>query len=279
MRRFSCLSCLLAKSLVVAALSMLVSCASLSPNGVGRIKRYNVEHEQLPPQFDGYTVAFVSDIHYRSKFTQKRLARLVRALNEERACVLLLGGDYVTSEKYLEELFGSISEVAVQDGVYAVLGNHERRNGNAVAAAMEHAGITLLADSVAVVERDGARLHIAGVRDSFSYDSAVVQPAETVADSLFTILLCHTPDYAELSSTTADIALSGHTHGGQVSLFGLYTPVRNSRYGTRFLRGLNTTTGGTVVITTNGVGTSRRKIRFWVPSEIVVVTLRRKAEK
>ena len=102
-----------------------------------------------------------------------------------------------------------------------------------------------------------------------------MHPAETVPDSLFTVLLCHTPDYAERSSTTADLVLSGHTHGGQVSLLGLYTPVRNSVYGTRFLRGMNNTTAGSTVITTNGVGTSRKKIRFCVPSEIVVVRLKR----
>jgi predicted MPP superfamily phosphohydrolase len=90
------------------------------------------------------------------------------------------------------------------------------------------------------------------------------------------ILLAHDPECRwNLRKYKWDLLLSGHTHGGQVSLFGIYTPFKNSAYGSRFLRGRNRTTGGVDVITTNGVGTSRRKVRFCVPSEIVVVTLLR----
>lgn len=254
---------------------LLVSCATLSPSGVGRIKEYTVVNGQLPLEFDGYSIAFVSDLHYPSKFTKKRLHRLVDALQHLSPDAIMLGGDYVTSNDYIAELFSSISSVKTVNGTYAVLGNHERKNKELIAREMRRCGIVLLSDSVAVIEREGSKIFFAGVYDSFEYNAEVVQPAETVPDSLFTVLLCHTPDYAERSSTTADLVLSGHTHGGQVSLLGLYTPVRNSVYGTKFLRGMNNTTAGSTVITTNGVGTSRKKIRFCVPSEIVVVRLKR----
>lgn len=254
---------------------LLVSCATLSPSGVGRIKEYTVVNGQLPLEFDGYSIAFVSDLHYPSKFTKKRLHRLVDALQRLSPDAIMLGGDYVTSNDYIAELFSSISSVETVNGTYAVLGNHERNNKELIVQEMRRCGIVLLADTVAVIERGGDKIFFAGVYDSFEYNAEVVQPAETVPDSLFAVLLCHTPDYAERSSTTADLVLSGHTHGGQVSLLGLYTPVRNSVYGTKFLRGMNNTTAGSTVITTNGVGTSRKKIRFCVPSEIVVVRLKR----
>ena len=82
--------------------------------------------------------------------------------------------------------------------------------------------------------------------------------------------------FIKTSDNCCSIILCGHTHGGQVSLFGLYTPVKNSSYGTRFLRGRNRTSSGATIITTNGVGTSRRKVRFCVPSELVYITLKRK---
>lgn len=253
---------------------LLSSCASLSPNGVGRVKRYSFSNEAVPDEFDGYKIAFVSDIHYPSLFTQKRLKKLTRRLKKESPDMLLLGGDYVTSDTYLDELFDSLSAIEPLDGVFAVLGNHERRYMEAVVRAMDDYNINLLADSVVAIERCNDSIFLVGVYDSFVYDSLAVQPAELVDDKEFVILLCHTPDYAELSSTTADIVFSGHTHGGQVSLFGLYTPVKNTRYGNRFLRGMNKTTSGASVITTTGVGTSRRKVRFCVPSEIVLVTLK-----
>ena len=261
--------------MILAAVMLLISsCASLSPNGVGRVKRYTFDDESVPREFDGYKVAFVSDLHYPSLFNRKRLAKLVCRLQKESPGVLLLGGDYVISAIFLDELFHSLSAVKPSDGVFAVLGNHERRYEEAAIMSMNEFGVNLLADSVVAIERGRDTVYVAGVYDSFAYDSLVVQPAELVDEEAFVMLLCHTPDYAERSSTTADIVFSGHTHGGQVSLLGLYTPVKNTRYGRRFLRGVNKTTSGATVITTNGVGTSRRKVRFCVPSEIVIVTLK-----
>ena len=260
--------------LLLMAMLLLSSCASLSSNGVGRVKRYTFGNENLPEQFNGYKVAFMSDIHYPSLFTREKLAKVVRKLRNESPDILMLGGDYVTADTFFVELFDSLSSVKPADGVYAVLGNHERRYKGVVEPVMDAYGVMLLADTVVAVERDDAVIYLAGVYDSFVYDSLAVQPAETVDEDNFVILLCHTPDYAERSSTTADLVLAGHTHGGQVSLFGIYTPVKNTVYGRRFLRGMNTTTSGATVITTNGAGTSRRKVRFCVPSEIVVVTLK-----
>lgn len=265
------------KSLILSAAVMLLtlSCASLSPNGVGRVKRYSIVSERLPESFDGYRLAFISDIHYPSLFTRARLGKLVRKLCSEKPSMLLLGGDYVTDDSYMDELFDSLSVVPVEDGMYAVLGNHERRNASFIAAAMEGNGVELLCDDTVHVEKNGSSIRLVGIKDSFGYAARSGACSYDTPDSIFTILLCHTPDYAERNSVDADLVLSGHTHGGQVSLFGIYTPFKNSAYGSRFLRGRNRTTGGVDVITTNGVGTSRRKVRFCVPSEIVVVTLLR----
>lgn len=261
--------------LSAAVMLLILSCASLSSSGVGRIKRYVVESERLPDVFDGYTLAFVSDIHYPSLFTHSRLGRLVRKLREEKPSMLLLGGDYVTDDSCIEELFDSLSTVRPADGIFAVLGNHEKRNTEKISASMSKFGIKLLRDDAVPIVEDGSAIALFGVEDSFVYDTLAARRANTLSDSVYTILLCHTPDYAERTSSTADLVLSGHTHGGQVTLFGIYTPVKNSIYGSRFLRGLNHTSQGVTVITTNGVGTSRKKLRFCVPSEVVIVTLRK----
>lgn len=260
-----------------AVMLLFFSCASLSSTGVGRVKRYTVCSEFLPDSFDGYKLAFISDTHYPSLFTRARLGRLVRKLRAEEPSILLLGGDYVTDDSCIDELLDSLSAVAFEDGLYAVLGNHERKNATIVADAMERYGIDLLCNEVVSIEQGGSSIRLVGIENSFVYDTVLADSLGRVGGSDFTILLCHTPDYAERTSFDADLVLSGHTHGGQVSLFGIYTPVRNSSYGTRFLRGKNRGYNGADVITTNGVGTSRRKVRFCVPSEIVMVTLRKQS--
>lgn len=247
------------------------SCATLSNTGVGRIKCYTLHSKRLPQSFDGFTVAFLSDTHYPSKFTRNRLAKVVRKLNMINPHVLLLGGDFVTSDDYACELFDSVSSVKTPYGIYAVWGNHENRRKKVIADAMGKHSVRLLADEKVLLALNNDTLCIAGVADSFGSDTSLF---DSIPDNMFTILLSHTPDYAQNEKVRADIVLSGHTHGGQVSLFGVVTPVKNTRYGKRFLRGLNYTDYNIPVITTNGVGTSRKKVRFCVPSEIVIVTLR-----
>lgn len=260
---------------VALAMLMMTSCATLSSTGVGRIKNYTVHSDSLPQQFDGYTIAFLSDTHYPSKFSRKRLGRVVRELRKRNPRLLLLGGDYAATSDAAAELFDSLATVRCVDGAYCVLGNHDYRLEGSVSEAAARAGIVLLADKTEFIYSDGAYIAVTGIYNPFKASQNTVSPTEAVPDSVFSLLLVHTPDYAEITDAAVDLVLSGHTHGGQVSLFGIYTPVRNSRYGTRFLRGMNHTDDGVPVITTNGVGTSRRKIRFCVPSELVFITLRR----
>ena len=262
--------------ILAAALLLISSCATLSPNGVGRVKRYTFAEESVPKELDEYKIAFISDLHYPSLFNNKRLGKLVHRLQKESPDILLLGGDYVTDSDSIDVLFESLSAAMPRWNTFAVLGNHDKRNEELIRQAMDKYGIYLL-DGVAWRTEFldiGGGYTVAGVYDSFANDTLFAQYVEQLDDSDFLIFLSHTPDFVERHSITADLAFAGHTHGGQVSLFGLYTPVKNTRYGRRFLRGMNRTTNGTAVITTNGVGTSRRKVRFCVPSEIVVVTLK-----
>lgn len=262
---------------LLSATLLLSSCATLSGSGVGRVKHYSVESSRLPESFDGLRVAFVSDLHYPSKFTRKRLVKLCRMLGEIDAEVLAIGGDFVPSAQYVAPLFSAFSSLKTAYGKYAVPGNHDYEFYDTLHAEGRRCGIKMLADSAVCISNGIDSICVAGVYDSFAVGSSSEAMLAGLDKNLFTILLSHTPDFAQDSSVECDLVLSGHTHGGQVNLLGLYTPVKNTKYGTRFLRGKNSTDNGTVVITTNGVGTSRCKVRFCVPSEIVVITLKRSA--
>lgn len=259
--------------LALLSLLLLDSCATLSRyQGVGRIRRYEICDRRLPHEFDSFTIAFLSDTHYPSKFTRKRLGNALRALCDLSPDALFLGGDYLHSDVYADELFTALGSITTPYGKYAVLGNHDIKYAEKLQHDMSLNGIKLLVDEADTLRTGSAQIYICGVQNY--EESSDVTWLQQYADSAFTMLIVHTPDYVQDAKVeNLSLALSGHTHGGQVTFFGLYAPVTNSRYGKRFLSGLNFTDKGVPVITSNGLGTSRRKIRFCAPSDIIFVTL------
>ncbi|NDV65645.1 metallophosphoesterase [Bacteroides sp. 224] len=264
---------------LLGVLCLFTSCASLnfSNPGIGRVKKYTFEHKDIPSSFDGYRIVFISDLHYKSLFNKKRLTRLVKTIEKQHPDILLMGGDYHEGCEYVPELFTTLSRIDVEDGKIAVLGNHDYAACyQEIVKTMQENEIRLLEHELDTISRAGEQIIIAGVRDPFNLKENGRSPSLDVSDDDFVILLVHTPDYIEnVPVTHTDLALSGHTHGGQVTFFGLYAPALRSRYGQRFRTGLKYNSEGIPVIITNGVGTSRKKIRAFAPSEVVVVKLKR----
>lgn len=261
----------------------LTSCATASLSkykGIGRIKTYDFCSVDLPKEFDGFRVAFATDFHYESRFSKKRLPGLVKALRAADADVLLLGGDYRGRHGGdMNELFQAIRQVDYPMGVYAVMGNHEfGENDSLVRAAMHTYGIKLLEHRLDTLQRGDGRVILCGIRNPFDLKTNGVSPTLGLKADDFVLLMTHTPDYVEdVDVTNTDLAFAGHTHGGQVSLFKSWTPAKHfSKYGNRFLTGMKENSAGIPIIISNGIGTSRKDVRLFTPSEVVVVEFHRK---
>ena len=260
----------------------LTSCSSIRYAGVGRIRNYEIASADVPPSFDGYRIGFVSDFHLKSKFKERQLRGTVKALQMLQPDVLMLGGDYQEGCEYVAPLFDELAKVTPRDGVYAVLGNNDyERCTDEIRATMQYHGIHLLEHAVDTLFRGNEYIVIWGA-NPYRGRYLTTRAAETnlIAEMLkpedYVVMLTHTPDYVEESDAyNADLALAGHTHGGQVTLFGLYAPITASRYGMKFRSGLCESRHGYPVIVSNGLGTSRRPIRMFAPTDVVVVTLRR----
>lgn len=258
---------------------LLSSCATASfskYHGIGRIKKYTIYSEQLPDSFDGFRIAFASDFHYESRFNRKRLPGLLKALQATEADVLLLGGDYRgRNGGNLTELFDLLHTFRPPYGTYGVMGNHENNaNYEIVKEEMKRTGIHLLEHEVDTLWKENEYILLCGIRNPFDLKQNGVSPTLNLHPDDYVIMLVHTPDYAEDTDiSNTDLVLAGHTHGGQVSFFKRYTPAHFSKYGTRFMTGLKHNSAGIPVIVTNGIGTSRKDIRLFTPSEIVLVTL------
>ncbi len=257
---------------------LFTSCASLSKfPGVGRIREYEIHSEQLPEAFDGFRIVFASDFHYKSKYKEKHLKNTVRAMNSVSPDLLLFGGDYQEGCDVVPELFAELSRVEAPYGKFGVLGNYDyERCYDDILQSMQANGRKCLEHQNDTIWKEEQSIIVSGIRNPFDLKHNGVSPTSLLSPDDYVIMLTHTPDYAEdVDISNTDLVLAGHTHGGQVTFLRWIIPETGSKYGRRFLSGKTTNSQGIPVITTNGLGTSRKNIRFCAPSEIVLVILRK----
>ena len=248
-------------------------------SGVDRVVKYDFTHRDVPEAFEGFRIAFISDLHYKSLLKEKGLNDLVRLLIAQKADVLLMGGDYQEGCEYVDPLFSALARVKTPMGTYGVMGNNDyERCHDEIIRTMKHYGMHPLEHEVDTLRKDGQQIIIAGVRNPFDLGQNGKSPTLALSPRDFVIMLVHTPDYVEdVSVVNTDLALAGHTHGGQVCVFGI-APVLNSNYGTRFLTGLACDSAKIPLIVTNGIGTSQLPIRIGAPAEVIMITLHRLKE-
>jgi len=281
----------LTKRLGVALLLCgVVALVATSAGGCGlldtfhlEITEYTCESPEIPPAFDGLRVAFLTDIHLGPTYTEQDLESVVGLVNLLQPDLVLLGGDYVYgSTDYESACFAYLAELEAPLGCFAVLGNHdyapsaaaEPGPGQAVRAAND-AGINLLRNQGIWLQIEGQRIRLGGVED-YQVGHPQWEPiGQGTNTDDFVLLVSHNPDFSEdLPPDAVDLVLSGHTHGGQVTIFGSWGLRVPSEYGQKYRTGI-VENDVTTVIVSNGVGTSTPvPLRLFAPAQVVVLTLR-----
>jgi predicted MPP superfamily phosphohydrolase len=246
------------------------------------VKQVTVTSPDLPEQHDGTRIVLLTDIHRASFFSQDRVKRLVERANALDPDLIVLGGDYVYAKtEYEASCFAELASLRAPLGVFAVLGNHDygdyRGSVGGTRPAVEairDAGITLLDNEAVWIDKAGTRIRLGGVADLDKGYPELAPTVESTSESDYVILVSHNPDFAEeLPNGAVDLVLSGHTHGGQVTFFGLWAPYLPSDYGQKYRTGLVVTEKTTVVVS-NGIGTIFPPIRLFARPQIVEITLR-----
>lgn len=167
-----------------------------------------------------------------------------------------------------------LSGVHTSDGIYGVEGNHD--NFSVLFAAMEKYGITPLSNrGVSVREQ----FYLAGVEDLWNRSPDIAKATEDAGIGDFVLLLSHNPDVTMKQNTTnVDLVLSGHTHGGYVTLFGYLAPALAwseviIEYGQHFMSGWAKSRDGTDVFVSNGTGYLTLMPRVFSRPQIILITL------
>ena len=242
-------------------------------------------------------IAVLADMHAcRPWMSPERIRSVVEQTNALEPDLIVLLGDYVAGHRWVRssvspaEWAAPLADLSAPLGVHAVLGNHDwwedrdaqfRGSGPTFSEiALKKAGVAVYENNGVRLEKDGRGFWLLGLGDQIAFGSRGVDdlPATlaTLADDAPAILLAHEPDIFPKVPARVALTLSGHTHGGQVRLFG-WSPIVPSRYRNRYAYGhvVEPDTAGEErsLIISGGLGCSILPVRFGVPPEIVVVEL------
>jgi predicted MPP superfamily phosphohydrolase len=263
-----------------------------------RVTETNYTSTKVPAAFNGYKIVHISDLHLSSfADSPDLLQRIIDTINAQHPDLICFTGDFVGFG--VEEAIpftNTLQQLHAKDGIMSVLGNHD--------FALYHHGLTdaekedkvnqlttyqrdtlgwqLLRNQSYFIQRNTAFLQIIGVDNTSckgqgfqtisrgDLPAAVTLPNSLIASSPLKILLSHDPSHwrGEVVPTTdIPLTLSGHTHAGQVRLFGypmsslMFTESEGWYHMNNQSLHINTGLGCTL------------PVRLGVPPEITVITL------
>jgi uncharacterized protein len=221
-------------------------------------------------------VAFASDFHAGATTSARVLAAACDALQELQPDVLLLGGDFVTVRAdYIHDLAAMLADVRAPLGKYAVFGNHDlRANRSVLERALAGAGVTVLANEVVRLDAPHDDVTIAGLDDPIRGF-----PRGEILDDMTAvrIVLMHAPDgLLAVADRRYDLAVCGHTHGGQIALPGGMMPyLPSGKLSREYPVGLFRLgpAGDRALLVSRGVGCSTVPIRLRSPAQVHLFTI------
>jgi hypothetical protein len=262
------------------------------------VTKYDITPPQWPADFK-LKIAAVADIHACDPWMSlPHIEEIVERTNALGADIIVLLGDYVAGHRHVTRFIPAnewapvLAGLKAPLGVHAILGNHDwwsdpdvQRDGRGPTAAqraLEAVGIPVYDNDAKRLSHNGRPFWLAGLGDQLAYVPArrfrpvrrigvddLQATLAKVTDDAPVIMMAHEPDVAARMPSRVALQLSGHTHGGQVRMFG-WSPIAPTRFA-QYVYGH--ARANCDVIVSGGLGCSIMPFRLGVPPEIVLVTL------
>lgn len=236
---------------------------------------------RLDIAFSGFRMVQISDIHMGGWMNRERLETIVDVILEQEPDLVAITGDFVVGGKKaswyvdkLDDLLVALKRLSSKSPTIAVMGNHDYYTDvSMVREMLSKANVVELKNDVFSLTRDFSSLHFCGVDDMMLGFSDLDGVLANLPELGSAILLAHEPDFADIAAPLGrfDLQISGHSHGGQVVLFGNFLPIVPP-LAEKYPSGLYKI-GKMQQYTNRGLGMSHLNIRLNCRPEITVFTL------
>ena len=232
------------------------------------IRNINVEGELKQP----LKIAFFSDIHFTAFNFGYRSRNILNTLQNIQPDLIIFGGDLIDIQwedtAFLIKLQTFLKELKAPHGTYAVCGNHDASyiSHKTYASFMRSCGIQVLNNEM--ISLPDLEIAIGGLEDAlFGTQDKELYHARTMP---FQILISHEPDVMDnVNLNHVDLALSGHTHGGQIRV-PILTKLVLPKLGRRYVKGLYTIHSAKLIVS-SGIGGALFSARFRNTPEILEI--------
>lgn len=229
---------------------------------LNRVVTQELEIKDLPESFESYRIFFISDLHNRL------ISNNILSKIKNNVDVVVIGGDVMEKGVSFEKVNENLKQLSNLAPCYFVWGNNDYEdNPKKLEKILQDHQITILKNDAAKIVKNNESINLLGI-DDLSTENASLKQALSSAREYTKILISHNPDiqYDLPENNEIQLILSGHTHGGQIRLFG---------WGLREKGGTKEVNGTTVVIS-NGYGTTTLPLRLMAPAESHIFILKRK---
>jgi predicted MPP superfamily phosphohydrolase len=188
----------------------------------------------------------------------------------------VITGDMVTSgTDFHADVAEIVGTLEARDGVFVSMGNHDYfGEGEPLISMLGSKGARVLRNEGVVLERDGARLYLAAIDDTWTRRDDMARALKDRPERTPTILLAHDPErFRAAAREKVELTLSGHTHGGQIAVPFLYRWLSLSHLTHHYHVGLYQR-GSSKLFVHPGLGTTGPPMRLGVAPAVVILTLR-----
>jgi len=232
-----------------------------------KVRTIEIASKDIPQEFDGKRIVFAADFQLDTyaRFNQKQLDRIIKLINEQEKDIIILGGDYTNWTGKIPRFYKGMEK----------LEKPMEKN----MAGLKSLGYKVLVNENDKITVNNQSIYISAVDDLLKGKPDAKKALNGIKKDYFNIFITHNPEYFEYMTDDqkerADMTLAGHTHGGQITLFGLILHAE-IKHPWKYGYGLKEYDGHKIY-TTSGVGGGAFEmfIRFFAQPEIVIFELKR----